>query len=336
MSVKEAWASLEKETPVQSGYLSRRLYPESKMDIFAGMKSAGREPVLIWRIAKEVYLGLDDLPESEGVILSREVLHGDIPDHGSLVLELVSPRFRDVFEVLAQDLADLLQGYPTETQAVGGFLARLKRWQAFLKEHGPDGLGEPARQGLYGELWCLRELLAPEVGISVAVSAWTGPARVMQDFQLPGRAIEVKASASKNHQRLHIASERQLDETHAGTLLLLHLSLDARQGTGETLPAIVQSVRTLVSAEPLAVETFEKRLQEVGYLDAHEPQYTRVGYAIREANYFHVRDDFPRIKESDLRSGVGDVGYTILVSECKHYQLDRESAVAMIRGEVHV
>jgi Putative PD-(D/E)XK family member, (DUF4420) len=112
----------------------------------------------------------------------------------------------------------------------------------------------------------------------------------------------------------------------------LHLSLDIRAGQGETLLDMVASVRAMVANDPLAKEELENRLFEVGYLDLHASRYEQTGYAVREVNYFKVEQDFPRIVEADLRNGVGDVHYTISVSECKRFSIDESDMLSRIEG----
>jgi Putative PD-(D/E)XK family member, (DUF4420) len=129
---------------------------------------------------------------------------------------------------------------------------------------------------------------------------------------------------------LAIASERQLDDTGAGTVVLLHLSLDVRQEQGETLPAMVTSVRLLVANDAIAKDELENLLFEVGYLDIHTTRYENIGYTIREHNYFKVGEDFPKIIESDLRNGVGDVRYTISVAECKRFSMPELEVIVLI------
>jgi hypothetical protein len=112
--------------------------------------------------------------------------------------------------------------------------------------------------------------------------------------------------------------------------VLLHLSLDVRQGQGETLPEIVANVRSLVADDPIAKDELENCLFEVGYLDIHASRYEETTYSIREYNYFKVGQDFPRIIESDLRNGVGDVRYTISVAECKRFSIPEAEVITLI------
>src|SRR5262249_40184903 len=116
-------------------------------------------------------------------------------------------------------------------------------------------------------------------------------------------------------------------------LVLFHLSVDERQGSGETLAAVVTDVRALLAEEAAAGQEFERRLREVGYLDCHSDTYGSVGYTIPETNPFGVLGDFPRIVEADLRRGVGDVRYTISVAECKHYSIQETDFLGIMKGE---
>jgi hypothetical protein len=47
--------------------------------------------------------------------------------------------------------------------------------------------------------------------------------------------------------------------------------------------------------------------------------YTGIGYHVRQDNFFKVEGDFPRIQENELRNGVGDVKYSIIISQCQQY-----------------
>jgi hypothetical protein len=163
---------------------------------------------------------------------------------------------------------------------------------------------------------------------------WATSKGIQQDFQFSGCAVEVKTTSAKQHQKLAIASERQLDDTGAGTIVLLHLSLDVRQGQGETLPAMVATVRSLVAGDAIAKDELENLLFEIGYLDIHAIRYENIGYTIREHNYFKVGDDFPKIIEADLRNGVGDVRYTISVAECKRFSIPASEVIALIGDEL--
>jgi hypothetical protein len=208
-------------------------------------------------------------------------------------------------------------------------LARLKRWQQFLERSGPDGLGDEAQRGLFGELWFIRHYLVPIVGAQ-AVTGWTGPSMAGQDFQLPGIAVEVKTTTAKEHQKLHITGEKQLESSPPFRILLFHLSLSSQKDTGETLVDLVTQIRTLLAPHPLSLSTFEDGLIAAGYLDHQAVRYQGTGYLKREHHFFEVKDEFPRIVGSDLREGVGDVTYSISVSSCQNYVVKESDFIQIL------
>jgi hypothetical protein len=116
-------------------------------------------------------------------------------------------------------------------------------------------------------------------------------------------------------------------------LLLLHLSLDARNTGDGSLPRLVADVRDLVAAAPEATVAFEERLLAAGYHDIHASRYARTSYSSRGHNYFDLRQGFPRITEQMLGSGVGDVTYSVAVSACMPFRISEPEARQIIMGQ---
>jgi len=333
MTVQNTWKRLEDDTTsVLSGYIIRRLLPEVAYDVYLAIERPSNARLLMLRLKHKSIGKSAVFPNSNCFEVRRVAMPGDDDTHVTLQLVLINSRYSDIFTTLVQDIVDAIAPIADEQNAVGAFFTRLRRWQAFLEKHNPEGLSQAEQQGLYGELWFLRQVVIPQIGSPQGVKCWTGAKGTQQDFQFQHCAVEVKTTTAKQHQKLAISSERQLDDTGTGTLILLHLSLDARQERGESLPDIVVSLRSLLENDPIAKEQLEILLFEVGYLDIHTPYYEQIGYTLRELNYFKVEGDFPRIIEADIRNGVGDVRYTISVAECRRFSIPELDVISLIRG----
>jgi hypothetical protein len=331
MKVKDIWDLLaQDENNISFGYLTRRILPSVNYDVYLAIEKPSKTKLLMLRISSAFLDRKMIYPVSSSFAVSRIALPQDGEEYNTIQLVLTNAKYEDIFATLVQDIVDHLRSVPKEQAAVSEFVARLKRWQVFLEKNNPEGLSEIIQQGLYGELWFLKQIVLPHLGLLNGLRRWTGPKGTQQDFQFSRCAVEVKTTSAKQHQKLAIASERQLDDTGAGTVLLLYLSLDVRQGQGETLPAIIDSVRSLVDSDAIAKEKLENILFEIGYLDIHTARYENIGYTIREHNYFKVGEDFPKIIESDLRNGVGDVRYTISVAECKRFSIPDSEVITLI------
>jgi hypothetical protein len=333
MSTADTWKQLETSpSGPGGGYLSRRIHPGAVVDLFLAVEKPSNTRLLVIRVAGVSVKAATDLPRAEGFEVRRGLETVEGKKHYHLSVRQTHTRFADVFATLVDDVVSHVVRASGEHAAVRVLLDRLERWQAFLKKHAAEGLGDESQQGLFGELWFLGSHAIPRLGTRLAVCCWKGPTGAPQDFQIPSVSVEVKTASGKQHQKLTISNERQLDPTGIGVLLVFHLSVDVREGSGESLPARVGAVRVLVEADAVAAEELERLLFEAGYLDCHAHVYDARGYTIRETNFFEVRDGFPRVVEADLRSGVGDVRYTISVAECRHYAVP-ESRVHQLFDE---
>lgn len=312
--IESLWQTVEAEAKlaVKDRWVLRRVLPHGAHDLSVGVETSDGRRLLVLRTARQALPRAQALPECRG--LEVFVRQGSSPDIGVLGVVLKEKRFADVFSALATDLAGRVEVAPSAGDAVAALLGQLRRWQAFLAA-ASEGLSEEACRGLWGELHFLREHLLPAFGLSV-VAAWQGSRAAHQDFQFAGVAVEVKTSAAKNPQTVRIASERQLDVTAVSALFLHHLSLDVRVAGGESLPAMVASMRALLADDPNARESLESGLLAAGWLDAIAERYAGRGYTVRGSSFFRVAPGFPRIVEADLIEGVGDVTYALSVSVC--------------------
>jgi hypothetical protein len=331
MKIEDVWNLLEQDgKDIVSGYLTRRILPDVNYDVYIAIEKPSNTRILMLRFSSTFIDRKTAYPTSSSFTVNRVALPQDGEEYETLQLVLTNARYKDIFTTLVQDIVDYLAFIADGQAAISAFINRLKRWQTFLEKHNPEGLSETAQQGLYGELWFLRQLVIPHLELLKRIRCWTGPKGTQQDFQFSCCAVEVKTTSAKQHQKLAIASERQLDDTGPGTILLLHLSLDVRQGRGETLPEMVASVRSLIAGDAITRDDLENLLFEIGYLDIHATRYENIGYTIREHNYFKVSVNFPKIIESDLRNVVGDVRYTISVAECKNFSIPESEVIELI------
>lgn len=330
MTLGAVWDELEElAAPGAVGRFKRRVRPESALDLFVGVAKPANQRLLMMLASEASLADVEKLPNSQGVE-ARIVRPGEDGRDATLELALTDPRFMDIFSALAADVIDTVASIGDEGAAVSEFVERLRRWQRFLEESGLQGMSPERQRGLFAELWIARDLL-DHLEPAVVVQAWTGPDRASHDFQFGSCALEVKGTAAKQHQVLRIVSERQLDSTGVDSLFLFHLSLDVHRGAGETLPALIDQLRSRLNGTA-AAQLLEVKLLQAGYLEQQRELYEDSGYTPRESNLFDVREGFPRIVEHDLVPGVGDVHYSVSVAECKHFLVEEADLLDAIQG----
>ena len=188
LNLAEVWRHLEEDTRITDapGRVQRRILPAGRRRLLSW---AWRLPpgirMLVLRVAASSVEGLPDVPDSRGLnlrLVSREAGSDEV----EVVLALSESQHRDIFDLLVRDLVGAAEQPHDEREGLVRFLARLSDWQQLLRRLGPRGLTREAQQGLWGELWALREVVAPVAGMSGAVDGWRGPMGTDQDFQAGG------------------------------------------------------------------------------------------------------------------------------------------------------
>jgi hypothetical protein len=313
--------------PMKDGRAYRAFYGPVGLDLREFVDGVSRLPGMAFTLAKsDIPLGMQ-LPRLQGASVTIVNSDGE-PRSQTVTFELSahSTAFKAVFVELA---ARLIRDVCNESSASSGILAvarRLSIWARFFDARENDGLSRSRQLGLLGELICLQRLC----GIMepcAAVSAWTGPIGTPHDFQTTAGAIEAKLSTSSTPERVRITSERQLDDSIVPWLGLFVVLTQESASGATSVPQSVDQVRTVIAgAAPGASPLFEERLLSAGYVDSDRAEY-EIRVVVRSADFLHVRGDFPRLRPSELRSGVFAVSYEIPWSGIAPYRVaDNEIA----------
>lgn len=333
LDIEQKWADLEKNNQ-DPGYWRIRIIPDDICEFFLAVEKPSNRRVFLMEVKAWAIMPGMEFPKSKGFEVDLETI---VPGHGGKVriaLIIRENRYKDIFTVLVHDIIRYVTAKLNQKEAVNEYVARLTRWQTFLKNSSPEGLGENEQTGLYGELWFIRHILLDNIGKGSLIKYWTGPQGTDQDFQFERSAVEVKSTTSGSHERLRISNVRQLDGVGIKTLILCHISLDARLGGVQSLPEIIKEVREILELkDPCETAKFNESLFEAGYLDIHEKLYCKRKYEVRRTHYFSVEGDFPRIIEKNLLPGVGDVNYSIELSACMPFEIDLMQVLKHVQGE---
>ena len=242
-------------------------------------------------------------------------------------LEETQRGFDDLFRQLRDDIVTSILPCRDEGQVFETLRARLAHWQRFMESAG-DGLTPTRQLGLFGELRFLSALIGSGCSQSKTLDGWQGPYSANHDFMFGLTAVEVKSTAGNNDSKIAISNERQLDDTGVDRLFLCHLSFDRRDHAGQTLPALIEEIRT--SLEYSLQIVFGDRLLAAGYHPSQANLYRDVGYTERRATYYRVAGLFPRVVPADLKLGVHEVGYSVELSGAAPFLVPAKTVVTAI------
>jgi hypothetical protein len=318
--IKQIWHQLETDNFAVAGLLKLRYSETARCDAFLGVKTPEMYRMLNVRVPFQIGKEFKLKYEFRGLKFEK-IYDPDDSNFLLLNLVLIDRQFKDVFDSLISDVLEAIIDESDIKVILKSYSNRLVKWQSLFERLKQPGLTPEEQRGLFGEMFFLRKYLRVNSDSRNVVISWVGSEKQVRDFQFGSWSLEVKTTFGNNHQKVHISSERQLDKTNLEFLFLNHISLELRQLAGETLNQIVDSIGESLESDYSAYNQFKSKLIEAGFFDHHRHIYEDIGYFIREDDYYMVRNQFPRIEESDIRNGVGDVKYSIIVSQCNDYKI---------------
>jgi len=320
MKIKQIWDELANDKSLISGLLFRRYSGAVKPDVYVALQHPEKFLCVYVAINKTTEVNISNFSNLQEIQVDLFASPNEV-DKNILIFKLLNFEHKDIFAVLCEDLIASISEETNEKRIIREVLNRFEKWKSLFNKIGLQGLKPEEQRGLFGELYFLRKFLRTTNNFLPIVNTWTGTEKQIRDFQSGSWAVEVKTTHGNNHQKVQISSERQLDTTNLENLFLYHISLEQQQNSGETLNDIVDSVIEILREEMIALNKFKSKIYEVGYFDLQRNLYETVGYQIRQDEFYKVEKDFPRIEENDLRIGVGDVKYSIILSQCAPFSI---------------
>jgi hypothetical protein len=317
--INQIWEDLANDTSFKKGLLFRRYSGFVLPDVFVALQQPEKLLAIACSINESIEVNTSQFDNLQ------EIQIDVIPDPNqkginTLLFKLINNQHKDIFSVLCEDLIACIASETNEKLLVNTILNRFEKWKLLFTKIVSEGLFPEEQRGLFGELYFLRKFCQTNSNYQFVLNTWIGTAGEVRDFQMNNWAVEVKTTHGNNHQKVQISSERQLDNTHISKLFLYHISLEKVQENGETLNEIIASIRAILDIDAIAINRFKSKLYEAGYFEQHSHLYESIGYFIRQDHFYLVENEFPRIQEKEIRSGVGDVKYSIIVSQCEAFK----------------
>ena len=330
MKIKQIWDDLTNDKSAKSGLLFRRYSSEVIPNVYVALQHPEKILCVYFIISKTTEVNILNFSNLQEIQVDMFASPNDW-DKNILIFKLLNFDHKDIFAVLCEDLILSIANETNEKKIIREVLNRFEKWKSLFNKIGLQGLKPEEQRGLFGELYFLRNFLIKENDYLGVLTTWTGTEKQIRDFQSGSWAVEVKTTHGNNHQKVQISNERQLDTTNLKDLFLYHISIEQQQSSGETLNDILDSVSNILSVDTISLNKFKSKIYEAGYFDIHRNLYETIGYHIRQEVFYKVENDFPRIEENDIRMGVGDVKYSIILSQCTPFVINENHVFDTIK-----
>lgn len=225
----------------------------------------------------------------------------------------------EVFLAFCSTLYDELRECSTYFDVAEVLFKTIRYYKAYFSNPNKP-LTDEEEQGLYAELVFLDRLISAK-GEEV-IKNWEGPNKNKRDFVFEEKSIEIKSTTSQINPSIRISNELQLDSSYPENInLFLKVFVLEKVEEGDSLSQIAKRISdNLVDVELKKLYIQKLLMNKVDYNIYQDTYY----YSIQKERFYHVTDDFPSIRKSQLDDHVFKVEYYISLNDLDNYVCEED------------
>ena len=324
INYKEIWESINNESKnnLMQSQIARRIPSKGFFNSFLATDFRKKIRLLYIKLDTDQDILISALPKFRGLDISITVQNiGEFSNTTFLTLTQSIPNTDKIFELVISDLCDKVIQLRNKDDLSDILIKTLFEWNLFFEKYENKILSISLQKGLFGELYFLKNYLFKKYSFTESILYWTGSDKTIHDFQIMDKVVEIKTTSGKQHKKFTVSSERQLDSTDIDCLYLSLFSVNLNNNLPKcTLPAIIEEICAQIQYDPIAIFQFYLKLLKYGYNEALADKYN-IGFSVSDIKFFAIKEGFPRLLQTDLPNGVGDLKYSIVVAACIPFEI---------------
>ena len=288
----------------------KRLPVKSSLGVFYGLSKEG-----YLRLA---FLSVASAPKMESTKLLRVTQGAESEKVYWTCFDLLQHDAQKVFFTFCENLIEAITDVSDEQKALKQLKKRYITWKTMFKRNSDKKVSSEVLQGLYGELYFLKNYMLETYNSAIAIQAWSGPDGRSKDYAVGTEWYEIK-TVGANSSNVRISSLAQLSSDYDGHLVVIKTERMSDQfDNGEAcIHDLFKSILSKINDETTEA-IFLSKLSAFGY-DISDESYT-AKFDVKSMTSYKVSEGFPRITEQDIqRTEICDVGYSLILNTLKPY-----------------
>lgn len=231
--------------------------------------------------------------------------------------DLIQEDAKVVFFTFCEDMIRSITDIKEEMIALTSIKKRYVTWKSMFVKANNTQLSREVLQGLYGELYFLKNYMLKKYDVKAAICSWSGPNSTSKDFSLSDNWFEIK-TIGNNVQNVHISSLTQLSSSIDGRLVIIKLEemSDEFNNNNSNISVLLTQIMEQLHDEKYE-ELFLSKISNFCLQD----EYISRNYDVKSMNIYLVNDKFPRLTEKDISyPEISEVKYDLLVNSLEQYK----------------
>ena len=289
----------------------RRIDESHTFDWFVGYNEIGNKCLVL--ISKGEVVTFDSTKFIKVTITKR------IEDEKSmLIFELTDNMYTEIYIKLCEDLIETTRNRKNDN-IFNFILNRWNMWKSTFKNSTLKSLSENEIKGLIGELLFLKEYMFNNYSFLESVKSWQGPENSHKDFEIDDTWYEIKTT-NDSSLTVKINSAQQLESNMLGRLVIIKLTKSNELvDNAISLNKLIKEIDSKL--EDVESNTkFWKKLDMFGYI--YDEDYNNYSYKLYSLNQYDTsHEQFPKIVSGDLKKGVSNVTYDIIIEQIEDFKI---------------
>lgn len=245
-------------------------------------------------------------------------------------LRLKEEKYKDIFFKVIDDILIYAAKEKDRKKYARCLVDRYKVWCKFWNRENKT-LTYEKKQGLFGELFYIREQLKKGKDPEILLRSWKGPEGAPQDFIETSYWAEIK-TIKHTSDSVNISSLEQLDNPAGlseqeslnvtGRLIIIKLNLSPVSSTPLKLINLVTEIRSLLSTDTNARDLFENGLILLGFDMQREKEDDFIAELFDVSIYNANAPDFPKFKVKNVHNAVIGMSYKLSIPALINWKIE--------------
>ena len=232
--------------------------------------------------------------------------------------DLVNDDAKDVFFIFCDSLVKSIENVEDDFDALYALKERYLSWKLLLENKGK--MSYERYQGLFGELYFLKEFMVKKYGIERAIESWVGPEGFSKDFSIDDTWYEIKTIGTSSS-TIKINSLDQLDSENVGHLVTIVAERMSEQFDSDlcNVPAIYKKIIDEIDDHQIR-EKFVNKVIKSGYVD-DDLSINNQKYEVKRVTFYKVNEVFPKITKKIFKdNAIVKASYEIFIGSIDKFK----------------
>lgn len=289
----------------------KRMKNTDILGVYYGMDSMRRPSVLI-KLQKKPIIE-DEIKFMDTNIAQRR------DGKWALIISLTNQDLFGVFQKFIDDLVETISGENVLLAAERRLVQRYYEWRILFEQQSQKHLDFTEIQGLFGELFFIKNFLFDKYGVSKTISAWVGPMGADKDFMFHNIWYEVKTKAL-NKDTIHVNSKTQLTSAEEGCLVIISCEKSSPEPLRSfNLMELYFDIINIIPDDKSKAD-FQKKLALIDFVP--NDFYTGQNFLFHEITYYKVSNSFPSIPINIIDKAITNIEYDLYIPNLKNCRLE--------------